>query len=523
MKRPASLRHLLLALPLLAALLCTSCQRHSAVWPQLLEAEALLDTDLPAAASLLDSVDATPLRGEDAALYAILKTQADYKRYVPLTSDSLPRLATAYYGTPYRKNYHAAMAWYSLGCYYMEQKDDVSAIEVFLRAKDLFPDTLSRYHALCYQNIGKNLSNHNMPEEAIPYLRIFRTHPACLSDSSLIANADHFLGLAYLYNSDFDHAEEAFYSVLSNPFAMENDVSDVVFQLSKLMYQDKDNYGASIAFINKYISDNHSLQHAGALWLVKGDIFYQCHELDSALVYYKRALHDAFDIYTQCNAYKQLLKLAPLMNENDSIPSYSAHYTALQSEIFNQSRRDDIYEVEEKHEVEMNSRQNTYQLMKVGGGLLAVAILIFFVLVINRKNKNVAFVQDEKDIEANVSPISKQELIEQCKHDFFQSSAASLLPINHHFDQRLPLQEREDLEHALKSSFAKIEESLSSEFADMTSDDALLCAYMLLDLPTKEIVACSRFTTRSVASRKSRLRSKLSAEWLSILFDSERR
>ena len=77
MKRPASLRHLLLALPLLAALLCTSCQRHSAVWPQLLEAEALLDTDLPAAASLLDSVDATPLRGEDAALYAILKTQAD--------------------------------------------------------------------------------------------------------------------------------------------------------------------------------------------------------------------------------------------------------------------------------------------------------------------------------------------------------------------------------------------------------------------------------------------------------------
>lgn len=113
MKAKKCVSHLLV-LPLLAVLLLTSCARHSAVWPQLLEAEKLLDADLPAAAALIDSVDASPLRGEDAALYAILKTQADYKRYIPLASDSLPRVATDYYGTPRRKNYRAAMAWYTL-------------------------------------------------------------------------------------------------------------------------------------------------------------------------------------------------------------------------------------------------------------------------------------------------------------------------------------------------------------------------------------------------------------------------
>ena len=128
----------LLVLPLLAVLMLTSCSRHSAVWPQLLEAEQLLETDLQSAGAMIDSLDATLLEGEDAALYAILKTQADWKRYHPLTSDSLPRLATDYYGTPYRKNYHAAMAWYSLGCYYTEQKDDAGAVEVYLKAKDLF-------------------------------------------------------------------------------------------------------------------------------------------------------------------------------------------------------------------------------------------------------------------------------------------------------------------------------------------------------------------------------------------------
>ena len=79
MKRPASLHRLLLALPLLAALLCTSCQRHSAVWPQLLEAEALLDSDLPAAASLLDSLDAAIFRPAAWNAFGMDKEGADYR------------------------------------------------------------------------------------------------------------------------------------------------------------------------------------------------------------------------------------------------------------------------------------------------------------------------------------------------------------------------------------------------------------------------------------------------------------
>jgi len=103
-------------------------------------AEALMETDPHAARAVLDSlkiVNRTPSfarlntsknkqgvkkssNSKSLADYAWLRTQIEYKCDVPLTSDSLARIATDYYGTPRRPDYHAAMAWYTLGCVYKE-------------------------------------------------------------------------------------------------------------------------------------------------------------------------------------------------------------------------------------------------------------------------------------------------------------------------------------------------------------------------------------------------------------------
>ncbi|MBP5323715.1 MAG: hypothetical protein J6Y84_07985, partial [Bacteroidaceae bacterium] len=100
---------------LLSAAFLFSCSQPSPVREQLSRAEQMMETDSRAASAVLDSIDSSALRGEDAALYAILRTQTDYKRDIPLTSDSLARIATDYYGTSLHKDYHAAMAWYTLG------------------------------------------------------------------------------------------------------------------------------------------------------------------------------------------------------------------------------------------------------------------------------------------------------------------------------------------------------------------------------------------------------------------------
>ena len=87
----------------------SSC-RHADVHDALLRAEALMESDPRAARAVLDSIDPpptppvregrlSPLWGSGKgvpALYALLRTQADYKCYVRLTSDSLPLIATSY-------------------------------------------------------------------------------------------------------------------------------------------------------------------------------------------------------------------------------------------------------------------------------------------------------------------------------------------------------------------------------------------------------------------------------------------
>ena len=106
------------------------------------------------------------LPSKDVADWAWLKVQTDYKCDVPLTTDSLARIATDYYGTPRRPDYHAAMAWYTLGCAYGDMNDDVNATNAFLNAKSLFPDTLIRYYALTETNLGIHYLNRYMTREA---------------------------------------------------------------------------------------------------------------------------------------------------------------------------------------------------------------------------------------------------------------------------------------------------------------------------------------------------------------------
>ena len=91
---------------LLLATLCMGCggRRHMR---QLESLEAQLDTAPHLVRQSIDSIPFTALRGEARALYALLRTQADYKCYVPLTSDSLIRYATDYYDGN-RKSYRTA-------------------------------------------------------------------------------------------------------------------------------------------------------------------------------------------------------------------------------------------------------------------------------------------------------------------------------------------------------------------------------------------------------------------------------
>ena len=555
MKRPASPRYLLLALPLLAALLCTSCQRHGAVWPQLLEAEALLDTDLPAAASLLDSLDATPLRGEDAALYAILKTQADYKRDIPLVSDSLPRLATAYYGTPYRKNYHAAMAWYSLGCYYSEQEDAESAIKSYLHAKDLYPDTLVRCYALCEQNLGKHYLSQRMPDKALRYFMLFKEHRLCQEDSTIMCYADYFLGQTYQRLRRFSEATHYFQSVISNTHSPSYYSTYSLFQLAKNAYHEDHDLGCSLGYLNRFTDEMNGKTLAASLAL-KGQVYQGIGQPDSAYACYLKATQLSDNDYTLCFSYHQLNTLSAELHHYDSLQVFFSKYEELSQKIFEASRQEEISRIENDHTVALYKRKvATY--IRTAITLFALSLLILILWLVVRKKRRLqstidfqkgiqqnqqremelssAEGEEEENIPSTVmddAPVMRQEpnqdlleirrqRMEFYRTHFHGTESCRLLSELDSAKLGSPKSNekvRSQIKDELKSVCSGFEWELSLESLNLTKDERLYCSCVMLGLTEEETLFITDTTHRALITKKSRIRKKISPEWQYLLF-----
>ena len=178
--------------------------------------ESILESDPAKADSILSSM-AIPSGKQDRAWYAVLKTQADYKNYKPITSDSLILTATECYGTIH-KSIHAAIAWYTLGCVYNELNNDLSAIEAYLKAKDLFPDRSNRYYALTEQRLGKIYLSKRLFDESLSSFYNCRKIAETIKDSALIANSDYHISLIQLQNNHYDGLKESFKELFENEY-----------------------------------------------------------------------------------------------------------------------------------------------------------------------------------------------------------------------------------------------------------------------------------------------------------------
>ena len=255
-----------IVLLLLVVVSMTSCQRDTSVRTALARAEALMESDPHAARAVLDSLEnvlrrpstlsrqpSSPrLSKSDAALYALLRMQADYKCDVPLTSDSLARVATDYYGMPRCKNYHAAMAWYTLGCVYTDKQEDSKAISAYLKACDCFPDTTSRYYPLTLQNLGRHYLNRNMLAEATSAFTRFGNLSESIGESNLLAFARYYLGFTRLLQFDYETADSLFDLLLDSDTFRASYMAGAFLHKAKIAFYSKDDHLQAFAYLRNY-------------------------------------------------------------------------------------------------------------------------------------------------------------------------------------------------------------------------------------------------------------------------------
>lgn len=376
---------------LAASLLLASC-----TYRDLKAVERTMETDPVIADSLLAAFS-MPERGRSQALYALLKTQIDYKMYRDADSDSLIRVATDYYGRKY-KGYHAAMAWYSLGCISAELGNDSTAADAYLSALSLFPDTLVRYYALAEQNLGRHYEKRRMYDEAYKMFISCAANAERLADTSTMIYAKYQSGLSYLYAEKIENATLIFDSLLADSTYL-SVWQNILLQKAKISIYTND-FTSAINYAKSFINNASDKSTIGAAYSILGDAYNNLCLNDSAIFFYNKSLQCEDELYTLCSNAKMLTKLSISSNHTDDAAQYFDKYLYLNDSISKIENQDILIRLKNAHELDiewlkMRSRNRLFLTICISILIIAVTFIQF--AISNKKKKNELFLEKKQN------------------------------------------------------------------------------------------------------------------------------
>ena len=545
MSTPQTYLHWLCAL--LIGLLLSSCN-DSDVLSRLDAAANMMDADPEEAWYMLDSIDGSSLHGEARARYALLSTQADYQCYVPLTSDSLIRIATTYYGDS-KPSHHAALSYYYLGCTYTELGDDARAIEAYMTATTLFPDTTVRHYALCHQNMARHYRNRNMMTESLTAFNRFRAAMLLRGKPIDVTNADYQIAVTYLYMEQWAEAERRLLALLHNTGTPSHIAGNAAFQLAKIACYHTEEYDAAMEYIDRHIASESDERRLGPDYSVKGDIFLALGHTDSARHYFLRSLLPGRDVYTDCNTYYKLMEMDLAEGRTDSVSSYLARHTELLDSIARMQSRAEVERIHADHAIRLHDRALRQRhtrfvvICLIGIVILALALLALFTAIDNRRKA--AYIRLQKQLAQNraemlaltsmpddsEAPLMqpdherlfalRRQRVEYCREVFAHTpwrTRISHIETNTEAEA-LTLKERGELQQVLIDSFADAMIDLRSECPTLTATDLHLIILTLLGCSIRTVSLCTANSETALRSRKTRMKAKMPEELYRFVFE----
>ena len=534
---------------LLLAALCMGCGGRAAM-RQLERLEAQIDSAPELVRESLDSIPAATLRGEVRALYAILRTQADYKCYEPLTSDSLIRYATHYYSRN-RKNYRAAMAWYSLGCVYSDLKNDAAAVEAYLQAQSLFPDTTVRYYRLCYQNLGYHYINKNMPDEALAAYQSYHR----LSGEDDRVYADIKLAQAYILKHMAEPANEILMHLLQYREKIDTlSLRNILFELGKIEHTFNKNYDKADGYFNELIT-LYDEEETDALHWFKGNIAEHREDTSRALQYYQMAMKSNSNVYLLYNSARNLLYLSIDSIAQPELYGYVKLFEQASDSISRIERRTEIDDIRTAHAMELHQRElsERHRRFMYCAALIVVcllaAIIIGALLIEQRRKRH--YLRLQQELQRNQAEIYKMYESIEAKRDNGSLAREQILVLyrnnlsksvalfkkerwanclQHLSEQRskdipsFTIKERELLAEALERSFINVITNLRDEAAKqksrLSTEDIHLCLFLSLGYSIGVIRECLAASSDDVVrKRRVRLAGKLPEDFLRLFFN----
>lgn len=476
-----------------------SCEQH-----RLAYIEKLMETNIEMADSLI-LVIGEPIRKNNQAHYAILKTQIDYKKYRDIPNDNAIRIATDYYGTN-SKDYYAAMAWYSLGCVAELNNQDSTAVDAYLTALKLFPDTSNRYYALTEQNLSYIYLEHKMEKEAIDMIVSCRTNAVRLNDSAAIAFCDFNIANSLLYKNKYNKAEEIYLRVKDSKWLSPNTSPMPYIQLAKIaMFRDS-NYIEAITYADSFIVRNNNIVPKDIAYSIKADAYYGIGNIDSALQYYNLSIIDSNDPYIVCDAYRSLSEIYTIQNKTDSATFFAKQAGYWMDSIVSATSSSYLYRIINKH------TSIPKQLHLLPKYVLTSAIVLFIILL-------------------TIFQIKKKKSAEHIKHttitdfellinDFKESRLYN--DMSHIIDHQalLSANQRNSITNEFRNSLAEVRNYLHNSSTNINQVELDYCIFTMIGFKQKDFHLFFNISHSGSRNLKARIKTKLSESTYNYIFKS---
>ena len=484
---------------------------------ELLQIERIMESDVQKADSMIQSF-IEPTSKRNRALYALLKTQIDYKMYRNADGDSLIRVATDFFGRKY-KGYHAALAWYSLGCISSESANDSTAADAYLTALALFPDTLVRYYALTEQNLSHIFLEHRMDAEAMPLIRSCRANAERLKDSAAIAFCDYNIAKSYLYNNKYDEAQAMFLDLKDSKWLSPTTASLNLIHMSKLELLYTHNYNKSICYADTFLINNCNRVPNGAAYAIKADAFYCLNQIDSARHYYQMSLVNSDDPYSICDSYRHLAEIQSILGNQDSVTYYTKKVSDWTDAIVSTSNSEMILKSMLKNSLissALRNRNHIVFIIMIVIGMVTVIILTIKRFFSTYKNTDIASVVSGNAVSPNsaLEPTLQEKKVSGIQHysqaieDFKSSDMYQMMKASHE-NKEFTVKENNTFETGFHSALVDLRQLIISLSDHLTCMELDYCIVTLLGFRQRDFHLFFTISYSGSRKIKSRIKDKM--------------
>jgi len=355
-----------------------SCREDNTASTLLDRADVLISVLPDSSLAILQQVEAPETLSErQYALWCLLFTQAQDKRGVTATSDSLIKVAVSYFEEEEDK-YNLMKSYYYTAAVWFDMGDSPRAQTFFLKALDLAKETENNdFLGLIYINLGTIYLYYDILDAALDFEKKAAEKFFLLGDTANKVASMQNIGRIHIMNEQYDSALIYYFDIL--PFLTQYD-SAFVYNEIGIIYEQKKDYDKSFEYVRRALSMHNTKEDSLYSIYRLGRLFQLSGNRDSAIYYLSQCIHSP-NIDTRADAY---LGLATVEEKAGNLvaSTYYKEYIQLRDSINRTERGEYLHRTQSffnYHEVEKESaryKQEAHEKKVLIYNLLLLLIVV---------------------------------------------------------------------------------------------------------------------------------------------------